>query len=99
MNPELSFSFCTNCETHSGKLIDKLQVQIAKLNVVHKILYLSVKTRSFPDSIKRAQVTPLLKKNDPMDMTNYRPGSILTVIKIYKKNYHINKVLILIHFR
>ena len=50
------------------------------------LINLSVRTSIFPDSIKRTKVTPLLKKNGPMDNTNYRPVSILTVIsKIYEK--------------
>ena len=51
---------------------------------------------TFLDSIKRAQVTPLHKKNNPMDKTNYRPVSILTVTsKFMKRFYHSNLVLIL----
>ena len=34
-------------------------------------------TGVFPDSLKKAQVTPLHKKNDPLSKTNYRPVSVL----------------------
>jgi hypothetical protein len=34
---------------------------------------LSIDTSVFPDSLRKAQVTPLHKKNDPLSKTNYRP--------------------------
>ena len=40
----------------------------------------------FPDRLKEAQVTPLFKKNDPLDKKNYRPVSVLTNIsKVFEK--------------
>ena len=43
-------------------------------------------TGVFPDSLKKAQVTPLHKKNDPLSKTNYRPVSVLPVFsKIFEK--------------
>jgi retron-type reverse transcriptase len=40
----------------------------------------------FPDKLKKAQVTPLYKKNDPLLKTNYRPVSVLCIFsKIFKK--------------
>ena len=40
----------------------------------------------FPDDLKHADVTPIHKKEDKSDKTNYRPVSILTnVSKIYEK--------------
>jgi hypothetical protein len=45
-----------------------------------------VPTGVFPDSLKKAQVTPLHKKNDPLSKTNYRPVSVLPVFsKIFEK--------------
>jgi hypothetical protein len=36
--------------------------------------------------LKKAQVTPLHKKNDPLSKTNYRPVSVLPVFsKIFEK--------------
>jgi hypothetical protein len=40
---------------------------------------LSIDTGVFPDSLKKAQVTPLRKKNDPLSKTNYRSVSVLPV--------------------
>jgi hypothetical protein len=48
---------------------------------------LSIDTGVFPDSLKKAQVTPLHKKNDPLSKTNYRPVSVLPVFsKIFEKD-------------
>jgi hypothetical protein len=48
---------------------------------------LSIDTGVFPDSLKKAQVTLLHKKNDPLSQTNYRPMSVLPVFfsKIFEK--------------
>ena len=40
----------------------------------------------FLDSLKRANVTPVHKKNDPLDKENYRPVIILPLFsKVYKR--------------
>ena len=40
----------------------------------------------FPDSLKRANITPVHKKNDPLDKENYRSVSILPLLsKVYEK--------------
>ena len=40
----------------------------------------------FPDSLKRANITPVHKKNDPLDKENYRPVSILPLLsKVYER--------------
>ena len=40
----------------------------------------------FPDKLKHADVTPINKKKDKSDKTNYRPVSILpNISKIYEK--------------
>ena len=40
----------------------------------------------FPDDIKHADVTPIHKKKDKSDKTNYKPVSTLRIIsKIYEK--------------
>jgi hypothetical protein len=50
------------------------------------LINLSIDTGVFPDSLKKAQVTPLHKKNDPLSKTNYRPVSVLPVFsKIFEK--------------
>ena len=40
----------------------------------------------FLDSLKRANITPVHKKNDPLDKENYRPVSILPLLsKVYER--------------
>ena len=45
-----------------------------------------IKQNKFPNELKIADVTPILKKEDPLDKTNYRPISILpTVSEIFER--------------
>ena len=40
----------------------------------------------FPDSLKEANISPIVKKDDPFDKSNYRPVSILPLIsKVYER--------------
>ena len=49
-------------------------------------LNMSIDQSVFPDKLKKAQVTPLYKKNDPLLKTNYRPVSVLCICsKIFEK--------------
>jgi hypothetical protein len=45
-------------------------------NQLTSLINLSIDTGVFPDSLKKAQVTPLHKKTDPLSKTNYRPVSV-----------------------
>ena len=38
-------------------------------------------TAIFPSSLKLAKITPIFKKDDPPDKSNYRPVSILPLLK------------------
>ena len=41
---------------------------------------------AFPDCLKEANVTPIFKKDDPLDKENYRPVSILPLLsKVFEK--------------
>ena len=43
-------------------------------------------TRIFPSSLKLGNITPIFKKDDPLDKSNYRPVSILPLLsKVYKR--------------
>jgi len=51
-----------------------------------KCIYKSIETGFFPDSLKLANVTPVFKKEDPLDKSNYRPVSILPLLsKMYER--------------
>ena len=46
----------------------------------------SFASREFPDCLKQANVSPIFKKDDPLDRENYRPISILPLLsKVYEK--------------
>ena len=47
---------------------------------------MSIDQSVFQNKLKKAQVTPLYKKNDPLLKTNYRPVSVLCIFsKIFEK--------------
>ena len=46
----------------------------------------SFRSGKFPDRLKLAEITPILKKGDPLDIGNYRLISILpTISKLFEK--------------
>ena len=46
----------------------------------------SIETGCYPDSLKEANITPIFKKDDPIDKSNYRPVSILLLIsRVYER--------------
>ena len=46
----------------------------------------SFENEVFPDCLKEANVTPIFKKDDPLDKENYRPVSIpLLLSKVFEK--------------
>ena len=46
----------------------------------------SIETGYFPDSLKEANITPIFKKDDPLDKSNYRYFSILPLIsKVFER--------------
>jgi hypothetical protein len=71
---------------------DKISVKLLKysqpalLQPITDLINISIESGIFPDQLKQAQVTPIYKKNDPMDKSNYRPVSILPIpSKIFEK--------------
>ena len=46
--------------------------------VITSIINDCFKSNAFPDDMKKAEITPLFKKNNDMNKNNYRPVSILT---------------------
>ena len=72
--------------------VDNVSAKLLKAGtpvLTHHILNLincSILNSVFPDSLKLAQVAPLFKKLDPLEVTNYRPVSILPIIsKVFEK--------------
>ena len=58
----------------------------ATANILQKLLNDSLETGMFPDSLKLADITPVFKKKDPLNKTNYRPVSVLPIVsKLFEK--------------
>ena len=58
-------------------------------DVLTKCINKSIETGYFPDSLKLANITPVFKKVDPLDRSNYRPVSILPLLsKVYEKGIY-----------
>ena len=62
-------------------------------SVLTNCIIKSFKTGTFPDFLKEANVTPIIKKDDPPDKENYRQVSILPLLsKVFEKlikNYQV----------
>ena len=53
---------------------------------MHKLFNDSIEKSDFFQNLKLADITPVYKKNDPLDKTNYRPVNILPVVsKIFER--------------
>ena len=58
----------------------------ATVNIWQKFSNESIETDTFPDSLKLADITPVIKKKDPLNKTNYRPVSVLRMLsKLFEK--------------
>ena len=80
----LRFSFLPNSDGIPAKIIKCSKSIIAPQ--ITSILNMSINQSVFPDKLKKAQVTPLYKKNDRLLKTNYRLVSVLCIFsKIFEK--------------
>ena len=62
-------------------------------SVLHKLFNDSIERSDFPQNLKLADITPVCKKNDFLDKTNYRPVNVLPLVS--KMFMVIGRVLIL----
>ena len=91
VSPEIVAKKCLSLKQNKAPGYDKVSSRFIKLvsneicfsltNIINHSLESSI----FPQSLKMAVVTPVYKKNDPLDRTNYRPVSVLTgIAKIFE---------------
>ena len=53
---------------------------------MHKLFNYSIEKSDFPQNLKLANITPVYKKSDPSDKTNYQTVSVLPVVtKIFER--------------
>ena len=58
----------------------------ASAEVLHNLFINMLKTGSFPDNLKLAEITPVFLKKNPLHKINYRPVSFLPITsKVFKK--------------
>ena len=58
----------------------------ATANTLQKLLNESLETSTFTDTFILADITPVFKKKDPLDKTNYHPVSVLPIVsKLFEK--------------
>ena len=58
----------------------------ATANILQNLLYEFLESRTFPDSLTIAEITPAMKNEYPLDMANYLPVSVLpTASKLFEK--------------
>ena len=56
------------------------------LPVLTEIINFSFEQNKFPKKLKRADIIPIFKKNDPLNKENYRPLSILShMAKVFER--------------
>jgi len=73
--------------------IDKKNVRLLRLAApviapsIVRIINYSFASGTFPQRWKTAKVTPLFKKGDASDPSNYHPISVLTVLSKFIKRY------------
>ena len=76
----------TGLDEISAKFL-KLGASVIKVPVT-SIINQSIRSGIVPNSMKQARVKPLFKKGSPLQVGNYRPVSILSVVsKILEKKY------------
>ena len=81
----------SNKATTFGNILTKILKESSKScsDTLQKLFNDALRDGYFPDKLKRADIMPLFKKDDPTKAKNYRPVSILPgVSKIFERLMH-----------
>ena len=85
---KLNTSKSTGLDEIPSKFI-KEGADIVQFPITH-IINLSILTNTVPRDMKTARVRPIFKKNSPLEASNYRPVSILSVVsKILERSVYV----------
>ena len=82
----------TNLEQSNSVGWDNIPTTILKSNinilapVLFNLINKSLAMGIFPKSLKRAKILPIFKNKDKLDITNYRPISVIS--KVYEKVFY-----------
>ena len=61
-------------------------------NIITKLVNNSIQTCTFPDELKMADITPVFKKNEALNMENYRPVSLLPTVSKFFERIMLNQI-------
>ena len=73
----ININKATGADNIPAKVVSQCKVTVAQQ--LSSLINLYINTGVFPDSLKVAEVTPIHKKNDPLNKSNYRPVSVLPI--------------------
>ena len=86
VNPDKMLKIIENIDSKKATQHGDIPVRIIKENkfifskVLSEIFNFYIDNNTFPNGLKKADIIPIYKKDDPFDKTNYRPISILPVL-------------------
>lgn len=96
MSEEFVLKYLSTIDTKKATGIDGISAYVLKLCVPYivpsltHILNLSIRYSVFPTRWKLAKVVPIYKSGSSLDVSNYRPISVLPIVsKILEKHVHI----------
>ena len=56
------------------------------ISILHNLFNKTISNGIFPDELKSANITPIFKKENPLDKKNYRPISVLPIVsKLFER--------------
>ena len=79
----LTNSYSCGHDNINNTLLKSISNEIS--SCITLIINQSISTGSYPENLKLAKVVPIFKKNDELEINNYRPISVLPVIQRYLK--------------
>ena len=90
------FAFASSAHTRKGDILAKIlknsiNANLSELTIINNCL----KNGVFPDDLKLADITPILKKEDSLNKKNYQPVSILPHLSKVLKGFYTNKLIVL----